>query len=92
MLVKVTTNNDVPPAGMEDGEKVFETAGKLALTVSTSAAEQTPVPVMQKVDVLVLVTSPGGAIVAVLVTDVCARVNWETKSSKATPSALEQAL
>lgn len=65
----------MPPAGIVDGEKVFETTGKLALTVSTSAAEQTPVPEMQKVEVLVLVTPDGGAMVAVLVTDVCAKTN-----------------
>lgn len=86
------TNNDVPPAGIEDGEKVLETAGKLALTVSTSAAEQTPVPETQKVDVLELLKPLGGAIVAVLTTDVCAKANWETKSSKATPRVLVQTL
>lgn len=74
-MVNVITNKEVPPAGMVEGEKVFETAGKLALTVSTSTAEQTPVPETQKVDVLVLVTPLGGAIVAVLVTDVCAKAN-----------------
>jgi hypothetical protein len=92
VLVNVITNKDVPPAGIVDGEKVFETVGKLALTVSTSTAEQTPVPEIQKVEVLVLVTPLGGSIVAVLVTDVCARTNWETKNSNATPSALKQAL
>ena len=74
-MVNVTTNKDVPPAGMEAGVKVLETAGRLALTASTSAAEQTPVPEMQKVDVFVLVTPLGGAIVAVLVTDVCAKTD-----------------
>ena len=60
---------------MAEGEKVLETVGKLALTVSTSTAEQTPVPETQKVDVLVLVTPLGGAMVAVLVTEVCAKTN-----------------
>lgn len=74
-MVNVITSKDVPPAGMAEGEKVLETVGKLALTVSTSTAEQTPVPETQKVDVLVLVTPLGGAMVAVLVTEVCAKTN-----------------
>jgi hypothetical protein len=71
VLVKVMTNNEVPPAVMVDGLKVLETEGKLALIVSLSTALQ--VPAMQVVAVLVLVTVAGAVMVAVLVIWVCAK-------------------
>jgi hypothetical protein len=64
VLVKVITNNVVPPALMVDGEKVLETVGLLGVMESLSAAVQ--VPNVQPAPVLV--TPEGTEIVAVLVT------------------------
>jgi hypothetical protein len=88
--VNVITSKEVPPAGILDGENVLDTTGKLGVTVSVSTAEQ--VPAIQNVEVLVLVTPPGGAIVAVLVTDVCAIAAWATKRHKTIPNAKTDAL
>jgi hypothetical protein len=68
----------------------LDTVGRLGLTVSLSVAEH--VPAIQNVDVLVLVTPLGGAIVAVLVTDVCARAVWATKKHSTIPNATADAL
>jgi hypothetical protein len=68
----------------------LDIVGRLGLTVSLSVAEH--VPAIQNVDVLVFVTPPGGAIVAVLVTDVCARAVWATKKHSTTLNATADAL
>jgi hypothetical protein len=65
-LVKVITNKDVPPAGIDAGENVFDTVGKLGVTVSMSLAVQ--VPDVQLSELFVLVTDGGGVMDAVLVT------------------------
>jgi hypothetical protein len=65
VLVKVTTNKEVPPALMALGVKDFATSGKLAATASRSATVH--VPAKQPVAVLVLVTLGGAEIDAVLV-------------------------
>ena len=71
-FVKVTMYEKVPPTVPTDTLAVLVTAKlALAVTLSTSPAEQTPATV-QEVDGLVLVTFAGGVITAVLVTDVCA--------------------
>jgi len=59
-------NTAVPPALMLLREKVFETMGLDAETVSTSAAVH--VPAVQEGAELVLVTLVGGEMMAVLVT------------------------
>lgn len=64
-LVKVITNKDVPPAGIEEGENVLDTVGRLGATVSMSLAIQ--VPDAQSGEILVLVTESGGVMDAVLV-------------------------
>ena len=66
VFVKVMTSSEVPPASMVLGLNVLDTVGKLALTVSISAAVQ--VPAVQPAAELVLVTPSGGEIEAVLVT------------------------
>lgn len=73
VLVKVITNNEVPPALIVVGLKVLETVGKLAVIVSLSGALQ--VPAMQVVAVLVLVTVAGAEMDAVLVIWVCAKAS-----------------
>jgi hypothetical protein len=75
---------------MLDGVNVLDTVGRLGLTVSVSTAEH--IPDIQNVDVLVLVKPLGGAIVAVLVTEVCARAVWATKKHSTTPNATIDAL
>lgn len=75
---------------MLDGVKVLDTVGRLGLTVSLSVAEH--VPDIQNVEVLVLVTPLGGAIVAVLVTEVCARAVCATKKHSTMPTATMDAL
>ena len=64
--MKVITNREVPPAGIEAGENVLETVGRLGVTVSISLTVQ--VPDAQPAELLVLVTEGGGVIDAVLVT------------------------
>jgi hypothetical protein len=66
-LVKVITNRDVPPEGMEAGENVLDTLGRLGKTASISLTVQ--VPATQETELLVLVTEGGGVIEAVLVTE-----------------------
>lgn len=75
---------------MLDGVNVLDTVGRLGFTVSVSAAEH--VPNIQNVEVLVFVTPLGGAIVAVLVTVVCASAVWATKKHNTTPNAHIDAL
>jgi hypothetical protein len=65
VLVKVITNNDVPPTLIELGAKVLETSGKLGVTASISATVQ--VPATQPVATLVFETPDGAEIEAVLV-------------------------
>jgi hypothetical protein len=79
VLVKVTTNKEVPPALIALGVKDFATNGKLAATASRSTAVQ--VPAKQPVAVLVLVTVGGAEIDAVLVICVCANAACEAKSA-----------
>jgi hypothetical protein len=67
LLVNVMTNREVLPAGIEVGENVLETDGTLAVTVSTSLTEQTPVDRTHPVTTFVLVTPDGGVIEAVFV-------------------------
>jgi hypothetical protein len=81
VLVKVTTNKDVPPALIALGVKDFATSGELAATASKSAAEQ--VPPKQLVAVFVFVTVGGAEIDAVLVICVCAKTVCEAKSASA---------
>lgn len=64
--MKVITNREVPPAGIEAGENVLDTVGRLGVTVSISLTVQ--VPDAQPGELLVLVTEGGGVIDAVLVT------------------------
>ena len=73
----------VPPAGMDDGTKVFEIVGRDNVTESASTAEQMPATV-QDVDELLLETADGGAMVAVFDTTVCAKTGekLEIKSKK----------
>ena len=70
---------------MLDGVNVLDTVGRLGLTVSVSAAEH--VPDIQNVEVLVFVTPLGGAMVAVLVTDICAKAAWVAKKHSTKPNA-----
>lgn len=70
VFTNVMTSSEVPPALIVLGANVFETCGKLAVTVSESVTEQ--VPTTQDVAVLVLVTLGGAVIDAVLVICVCA--------------------
>jgi hypothetical protein len=65
-FVKVMTSKDVPPAGIEAGENVFDTVGRLGVTKSISLTVQ--VPDVQPGELLVLVTDGGGVMDAVLVT------------------------
>lgn len=58
-------SSDVPPAEIVPGVNVLLTIGDDGVTVSMSAAEQTPA--VQETDGLVLVTLAGGVIDAVLV-------------------------
>ena len=64
VLEIVMVSKTVPPALMEEREKLFETVGREDVTVSMSAAVQIP----EVQEVLVLVTLAGGEITAVLVT------------------------
>jgi hypothetical protein len=79
VLVKVTTNKEVPPALIALGVKDFATSGKLAATASISATVH--VPAKQPVAVLALVTLGGAEIDAVLVICVCAKAACEAKST-----------
>lgn len=90
VLVKVTTNKEVPPALIALGVKDFATSGKLPATVSRSATVQ--VPAKQPVAVLVLVTVGGAEIDAVLVICVCANAACEAKSASKPTSTNATAL
>jgi hypothetical protein len=68
VLVKVMTNKDVPPAGIEAGLNVLVTLGRLGFTASTSVAAHTPA--IQRGEAFVLVTLGGGVMEAVLVIEV----------------------
>jgi hypothetical protein len=70
VLVKVTTNKEVPPALMVLGVNVLETMGALTVTGSLSKAEHAVA--VQPAATLVLVTFAGVVIDAVLVICVCA--------------------
>lgn len=84
----------MPPALMAVGLNVLLTRGKLADTVSTSAAEQTTgdVEVIQPAAELVLVTPIGGVMEAVLVICVCATAicgtNWANASTSVSTKKL----
>jgi hypothetical protein len=90
VLVKVTTNKEVPPALIALGVKDFATSGKLPATVSRSATVQ--IPAKQPVAVLVLVTVGGVEIDAVLVICVCANAVGEAKSTNIPTSTNATAL
>lgn len=60
----------VPPTDNDDGENVFETAGRELATESVSELVQ--IPDVQETDGLELTTPAGGAIEAMLETWVCA--------------------
>jgi hypothetical protein len=75
VLVNVSTNVLVCPAKRTEGVKNFATVGVAGDTESVSVPEQMPVLVTHPATELVLVTPIGGAMVATLVTEVCARAD-----------------
>lgn len=90
VFVKVMTSSEVPPALIVLGLNVLDTVGKLAVTVSISAAVQ--VPAAQPAAELVLVTPSGGDIEAVLVTWVCANAACGMPNAANKPIANTSAL
>lgn len=90
VLVKVMTSKVVPPALMVLGLNVLATVGKLAVTVSLSAAVH--VPATQPGAVLVLVTFNGGVIEAVLVIWVCAKASCGVANPADKPNTSVNAL
>jgi hypothetical protein len=88
LLVRVITNNDVPPDKMLAGAKVLVTLGGVGVITSVSVAVHAPTVH----DGFVLLTLTGGVMDAVLVTAVCACASVEkravdNKKTSATPPA-----